>query len=283
MRKSRSIIFAITLGLVLSTLPGPALADEYDESQSHPLRFVAYVLHPIGRITEWFAARPFHALVSSTRGMAYLFGHTPHPPLFDPRPNTDVGMSRRYQASVDNQRTYSRRRGSGSRMASVSRDRAGRGEGAMGEGYEGSEKVIIKEVPVIRTVIKEVPKVVIKEVTKVVEVEKVIFPDVAFRFDSDKLTPLGKGKVYLTAEKLKGTSDILVVIEGHADQVGSDEYNMALGLRRAETVKKELEEMGVGAERVSVVSVGETKPLIDQDTDWARAVNRRVELRLEAN
>ena len=41
--------------------------------------------------------------------------------------------------------------------------------------------------------------------------------------------------------------------------------------------------MGVGAERVSVVSVGETKPLIEQDTDWARAVNRRVELRLEAN
>ena len=153
----------------------------------------------------------------------------------------------------------------------------------MGEGYEGSEKTIIKEVPVIRTVIKEVPKVVVREVSKVVEVEKIIFPDVAFRFNSDKLTPLGKGKVYLTAQKLKETSDILVVIEGHADHIGTDEYNMALGLRRAETVKRELEDMGVGAEQVSVVSVGETKPLIEQDTDWARAVSRRVELRLEAN
>ncbi len=275
MKTSRLIIFALSFWFVLSALPRPVLADEYDESQSHPLRGVAYVLHPVGRIAEWLFARPFHALVSSNRGMEYLFGHTPHPPLFEPKPITDVGMSRQYQtSSVDQRGTYLQR------MTSVSRERARRGEEVLGE---GSEKVIIKEVPVIKTIIKEVPKVVIKEVLKIVEVEKVIFPDVAFRFDSDKLTPLGKGKVYLTAQKLKEKSDILVVIEGHADIIGTDDYNMVLGLRRAEKVKKELEELGIGPERVSVVSVGETKPLIEQETDWARAVNRRVELRIEAN
>ena len=153
-------------------------------------------------------------------------------------------------------------------------------EGAS-EGEAGGQRVIIKEIPVVRTVVKEVPKVVVKEVPKVVEVEKVTLPDVAFLFDSDRLTPLGKGKVYLAAEALKNKSGVAVVIEGHADRIGTDEYNMALGLRRAETVKKELQSLGVDLDKVSVVSVGESQPLIDKDTDWARAVNRRVEVRID--
>ncbi len=142
---------------------------------------------------------------------------------------------------------------------------------------------MIKEVPVVRAIVRGVPKVIVKEVPTIVEVKKVVFPDVAFRFDSDKLTPLGKGKVYLAAQMLRDKTGVVVVIEGHADQVGTEEYNLALGLRRAEIVKKELEELGVGADTVSVVSVGETPPMMDQETDWADAVNRRVELRFDAN
>ena len=76
------------------------------------------------------------------------------------------------------------------------------------------ETVKVVEVPVEKTVIKEV--------TKVVEVEKVIFPAVAFRFDSAELTDLGKGQVYLAAQRLKEKNDITVVIEGHTDAVGSE-------------------------------------------------------------
>jgi outer membrane protein OmpA-like peptidoglycan-associated protein len=123
-------------------------------------------------------------------------------------------------------------------------------------------------------------KEVIKEVPQIVEVEKVVLSDVAFRFNSAELTDLGKGRAYQIAEKLKEKTDIVVVIEGHADYVGSDEYNVKLGLRRAEAVQKELMALGVDPARMSVVSIGESKPAIDQKTDWARAVNRRAEFRI---
>ena len=151
--------------------------------------------------------------------------------------------------------------------------------GAAGAPGAAGERVVIKEVPVVKTVIKEVT--VVKEVPKFVEVEKFVFPQVAFRFDSARLTDLGKGRAYLAAEALKEKKDIVVVIEGHTDNVGTEEYNMALGLRRAESVKKELESLGVEPDRVSVASVGETDPLIPQEASWAHAVNRRVEMRLK--
>jgi OOP family OmpA-OmpF porin len=121
---------------------------------------------------------------------------------------------------------------------------------------------------------------VVKEVPKVVEVEKFVFPAVAFRFDSAELTELGKGQVYLAAQRLKEKPDLKVLIEGHTDSVGSDDYNQKLGLRRAQTVIKELTAQGIDASRLSATSFGETKPAINQETDWAHAVNRRVEFQV---
>jgi len=137
-----------------------------------------------------------------------------------------------------------------------------------------AEIVTVKEVIVERTVVKEVPKII------EVEAERVIFPDIAFRFDSADLTELGKGKAYLVAQKLKERPDLVVVIEGHADYIGSEEYNKRLGVRRAERVKEELRQLGIDPGRLSVASQGESKPVIDQQTDWARAVNRRAEFRV---
>jgi len=135
-----------------------------------------------------------------------------------------------------------------------------------------AEIVTVQEVTVEKTVVKEVPKIV--------EVERVVFPDIAFRFDSTDLTELGKGKTYLVAQKLKERPDLGVVIEGHADYIGSEEYNTKLGLRRAERVKEELRQIGIDPGRLSVASQGESNPVIDQQTDWARAVNRRVEFKV---
>jgi len=234
-------------------MPPKALADEYDDSQSHPLRVVAYITHPVGVLLEWIAARPFHALVSASKETEYFFGHRPHPPLFaDPQPAYDFGTSRRIPMKEKEMVA---------RSVTVPQEPV-------------AERVSVKEVVVERAVLKEVPKIV--------EVERVIFPDVAFLFDKAQLTDLGKGKVYLVAQKLKEKSDIVVVIEGHTDNVGSEEYNQKLGLRRAETVKKELSELGIDPARMSVASLGESKPVIDQETDWARAVNRRAEFRITA-
>lgn len=112
---------------------------------------------------------------------------------------------------------------------------------------------------------------------RVIEVEKVMFQDVNFEFDKATLTDLGRGRVYLIAQKLKEGKNVQVEVQGHTDYLGTDEYNKTLGLKRAETVKAELIRLGVDPARISTVSYGESEPLIDQQTPWARAVNRRAE------
>lgn len=249
MKTVRLVITLLIFSMALLSFRPTAFADEYDDSQSHPLRLTAYVLHPFGLLLEWFATRPFHAIVSATPETEYVSGHRPHPPLIL-QPAYDFGVPKRVSTS-----------------------------------YPGAPKMVVRQEPVSEKVtVKEVPveKIVVKEVPKEVEVERVVFPDVAFRFDSAQLTELGKGKVYLVAQRLKEQSDIVVAVEGHADYIGSEEYNQRLGLRRAETVMKELAQQGVDPKRMSVASFGESKPVIDQQTDWARAVNRRVEFRIAA-
>ena len=247
MKHPRLIALTLAAWFALGMRPGFAAPDEYDDSQSHPLRIVAYLLHPAAWLVEWAIFRPFHSLVSANESMETIFGHGPHPPvLAEPQPNRDFGMPR---------------------------------------------PVPVKPAPLpapvaaapepVREVVKvvEVPKesIVYRDVEKVVEVEKFVFPGIAFQFDSAELTDWGKGNVYLAAEKLKAKGDISMVIEGHTDEVGGAEYNKNLGLRRAQRVMTELAALGVDQARISTATQGEDKPLINQPTAWARAVNRRVE------
>jgi outer membrane protein OmpA-like peptidoglycan-associated protein len=202
---------------------------------------------------EWTVFRPFHYLVSATEPQEAFFGHTPHPPvLSEPQPVRKYSAPKRTTLR-DDSATQSEALASATQPQSV-------------------ERVKVVEVPVEKVVVKEVPKVV--------EVEKFVFPAVAFRFDSADLTDLGKGQVYLAAQRLKEKPGLTVVIEGHTDYVGSDDYNQTLGLRRAQTVMKELTMQGIEPDRMSAASLGETKPAIGQETDWARAVNRRVEFQV---
>jgi OOP family OmpA-OmpF porin len=138
--------------------------------------------------------------------------------------------------------------------------------------------VRIVEVPVEKVVTQEV----VKEVPKVVEVERVIFEGVAFRFDSAELTDLGRGQVYLAGQRLKEKSDVTIVVEGHTDNVGTDKYNQKLGMRRAETIIKELSRLGIDTSKMSTASLGESKPLVTQESPWAHALNRRVEFQVKA-
>lgn len=248
MKTARFLIVPVALWAAVCFAPLKATAawDEFDDSQSHPLRYLAYTFYPGGFLTEWLFFWPFHFVVSATRPQEAFFGHRPHPALFaDPEPGYDFGVPKR----------------SATPQARVPRVAASQ--------EPVSEKVTIQQVSVEKTVYKEVPKLV--------EVEKFIFPDIAFRFDSSELTDLGKGKIYLIAQRIKEKSDVLVSIEGHTDYVGSEEYNQRLGFRRAQRVMKELAELGIDPSRVSVASLGESMPLVDQQTEWARAVNRRVE------
>jgi outer membrane protein OmpA-like peptidoglycan-associated protein len=247
MKNSRLVAVTLAAWFALGMRPALAAPDEYDDSQSHPLRIVAYLLHPAAWLVEWAVFRPFHALVSANEPMEAIFGHQPHPPvLAEPQPVRDYGMPQRVPLKP----------------------------------APPPAPVAVAPEPV-REVVKvvEVPKetIVYRDVEKVVEVEKFVFPGIAFQFDSAELTDWGKGNAYLAAEKLKAKGDISVIIEGHTDEVGSAEYNKNLGLRRAQRVMTELAALGVDRARISTATQGEDKPLINQSTAWARAVNRRVE------
>lgn len=238
------------LALTLAANTAQAAPDEYDDSQSHPLRIAAYLLHPAGWLAEWVIFRPFHFLVSATEPQEAFFGHTPHPPvLAEPQPVRDYGVPKKV----------------------VPKPAAPVVPQAAAPSVPETVKVV--QVPVEKIVVKEVPKIV--------EVEKVVFPAVAFRFDSAELSDLGKGQVYLAAQRLKEKTDLTVVIEGHTDAAGNEEYNQKLGQRRAQTIMNELASLGVEPNRMSAASLGEGRPLIDQNTQWAHAVNRRVEFQVQ--
>jgi outer membrane protein OmpA-like peptidoglycan-associated protein len=250
MKTTRSWVIALVFFSVLGNRPAIAASDEYDDSQSNPLRVAAYLLYPVGFLAEWTVFRPFHFLVSATKPQEAFFGHHPHPPvLAEPQPLQDYGVTPKVPI----------------KQTAV--------EPKIAAPATPPETVKIVQVPVEKIVVKEVPKIV--------EVEKVVFPAVAFRFNSAELTDLGKGQVYLAAQRLREKADLTVVIEGHTDSAGSEEYNQKLGQRRAETVIKELEAQGIDSSRVSAASLGESEPLINQDTQWARAVNRRVEFQVK--
>lgn len=113
-------------------------------------------------------------------------------------------------------------------------------------------------------------------------VRQVYFPDVNFDFDVRKLNDLGRGRVRQVLQLLEQDQSVKVVLQGHADFIGSEDYNERLGMDRAAAVKQELVSLGVSAERLSTVTFGESQPIFGDETDWARAVNRRVEVHMDA-
>ena len=80
------------------------------------------------------------------------------------------------------------------------------------------------------------------------------------------------------AKFLNENNDVNVLIEGHADERGTPEYNIALGERRAKAIQTYLENMGVSSSQLSVVSYGEEKPMVKDRTESAFAKNRRAVL-----
>jgi len=106
---------------------------------------------------------------------------------------------------------------------------------------------------------------------------QVYFPDINFDFNKASLNKVGKGRVRQVSQMLSSAPNLNVVVEGHADYIGSDSYNQNLGERRAQTVIGELVELGIDASRLSPISYGEGKPVYTEEEDWARAVNRRVQ------
>lgn len=101
---------------------------------------------------------------------------------------------------------------------------------------------------------------------------------VYFDFDKSNIKDEDRETLEAHAEYLADHSDVQVTLEGHADERGTREYNMALGERRAKAVYRFLTLMGVSASQLKTISFGEERPAVRGHDESAWSKNRRVEL-----
>ncbi|MCB9025005.1 MAG: OmpA family protein [Bdellovibrionaceae bacterium] len=99
---------------------------------------------------------------------------------------------------------------------------------------------------------------------------------VNFEYDKATITSKAKDLLKKNAGWINNNKDVVVQIEGHCDTRGSVEYNLALGERRAKSVKNYMVTLGVDPKRMTIISYGEEKTLDDGNTDSAHAKNRRA-------
>lgn len=129
--------------------------------------------------------------------------------------------------------------------------------------------------PVAEEEVMEEPEVVEEDTTAVEEPEKpeLVMERIFFDFDKSDIKPEATDILEANAEMLELYPDVDIVIEGHCCEIGTSEYNMALGERRAKAAHEYLVKLGIDSERLSTVSYGEEQPLDPEDLPK----NRRCE------
>lgn len=206
----------------------------YRPSESHPLRTLAYAMHPIGWILNEAIYRPMSSFMGSTEFNRSFFGFREPYDYREPEcySSSDAVPDCKQLPPLINIGKY-------------------KGVGDVGTDADGE--------------------------TNSVAGNQVFFPDINFEFNKSTLSEVGKGRVRQVSQLLSSAPTLNVVVEGHADYKGTDEYNMSLGEQRAQAVITELVELGIDSSRLSPISYGEGKPIYTEEEDWARAVNRRVQ------
>ena len=106
--------------------------------------------------------------------------------------------------------------------------------------------------------------------------EKAGTDTVLFAYDSYELDAEARGVLARHAEWLRANPGVRVTLEGHCDERGTREYNLALGERRANSAKNFLAAQGIGVERLSTISYGKERPAVAGSDEGAFAQNRRA-------
>jgi peptidoglycan-associated lipoprotein len=105
--------------------------------------------------------------------------------------------------------------------------------------------------------------------------------DIYFEFDKSRLLPEAKEILKRKAKWLMAHPNVSVIIEGHCDERGTNEYNMALGDRRAQSANSYLVDLGISRQRLTTISYGEERPVNPGHNERAWAENRRDQLIIE--
>jgi peptidoglycan-associated lipoprotein len=107
------------------------------------------------------------------------------------------------------------------------------------------------------------------------------FQRVHFGFDSAVLSESTRDALAANVDIMRQFDEIELEVQGHCDEQGSTEYNLALGERRADAIRKYMTLAGVDAKRISTISYGEEKPLFEGSSEDAYRANRRAEFRVK--
>jgi peptidoglycan-associated lipoprotein len=102
--------------------------------------------------------------------------------------------------------------------------------------------------------------------------------DVFFQYDEASLSDETRDRLSRNADLLKGAPQLQLIIEGHADERGTNEYNLALGERRANAAKDYLASLGVADSRLRTLSYGEERPICTDSDESCWAQNRRAHM-----
>lgn len=109
------------------------------------------------------------------------------------------------------------------------------------------------------------------------ELDSSLVQRVHFDYDQDLLTPDAKSGIQINTAWIKMHTNYDILLEGHCDERGSNEYNIALGDRRAQSVRDYMIRQGINPDRIITRSFGEEKPLDLRQSNRSFALNRRVE------
>lgn len=104
--------------------------------------------------------------------------------------------------------------------------------------------------------------------------------DVFFSYDDHSLSAEARSRLSGNASYLREMSGLRVMIEGHCDERGTVEYNLALGQRRADSARSYLVDLGIESSRLSTISYGEERPFEEGSNESAWSQNRRAHFRV---
>jgi peptidoglycan-associated lipoprotein len=107
-----------------------------------------------------------------------------------------------------------------------------------------------------------------------------VIVDVLFDFDRYSIKAESKLTLEKNAKILNEHSNAMITLEGHCDERGTDDYNIALGERRADSVKRYLAKLGISSGRINTISYGEERPFCTQRNDDCWRQNRRVHFKV---
>ena len=104
------------------------------------------------------------------------------------------------------------------------------------------------------------------------------FATIYFDFDKSDIKPEQRDAINRNAQLMSRYNTVRIRIEGHCDERGTEEYNMALGQRRADSVERYLTDYGISSSRITTVSYGEMRPVDSEHNEAAWSKNRRGEI-----